>query len=185
MQVRPYNPSDKEALRAICRETARQEFKKFPRLMRARPVIYNDYFTEQEPEHVFVLADDADMPVGYILCAADYEKFTRLMNTEYRRRVREEAPYMTLVITFYLRRLKTLRETPAHLHIDILPAYQRQGWGTKLVLALCERLRAEGVPALSVFDIPKSAGSYPLCTRLGFRVSHRFAGGAVNLTKKL
>lgn len=185
MQIRPYRTSDKEALRAICRETARPGFQKHPRLMRALPVIYNDYFTEQEPEHVFVLADDADVPVGYILCAADYAKFTRLMNTEYRRRVRAEAPYMTLVTTFYLRRLKTLRETPAHLHIDILPPYQRQGWGTKLVLALCESLRAEGVTALSVFDIPRSAGSYPLCTRLGFRVSHHFPGGTVNLTKRL
>lgn len=33
---------------------------------------------------------------------------------------------------------------PAHFHIDILPEYQRQGWGRKLIEKMCEALRDAG-----------------------------------------
>lgn len=36
-------------------------------------------------------------------------------------------------------------EYPAHFHIDILPEYQRQGWGRKLIERVFEAFRAEGV----------------------------------------
>ena len=40
---------------------------------------------------------------------------------------------------------KFKKEYPAHLHIDLLPAYQRQGWGGKLINALFEHLKSKNV----------------------------------------
>lgn len=38
-----------------------------------------------------------------------------------------------------------VEEYPAHLHIDILPAFQSKGWGAKMVERLEEELRGRGV----------------------------------------
>ena len=37
---------------------------------------------------------------------------------------------------------------PAHLHIDLLPEYQRQGLGSRLVDTLADHLRKKGVPGV-------------------------------------
>jgi len=39
---------------------------------------------------------------------------------------------------------KLVQEYPAHLHIDILPECQRQGWGRKLMDVLVEELKGRG-----------------------------------------
>ncbi|KAI0045319.1 acyl-CoA N-acyltransferase [Auriscalpium vulgare] len=38
--------------------------------------------------------------------------------------------------------------SPAHMHIDLLPEVQRQGWGRRLVDAAVQHLRTEGVDGL-------------------------------------
>ena len=38
-----------------------------------------------------------------------------------------------------------VEEYPAHLHIDILPAFQSRGWGGKMIERLEEELRGRGV----------------------------------------
>lgn len=85
MTIRPYRPADRDRLRQICRETAAKPFQRTGRTLEAVTLIYNDYFTAYEPDHIFVLADESDRAVGYILCAADYRGFVHRYRTTYLR----------------------------------------------------------------------------------------------------
>lgn len=87
MTIRPYRPADRDRLRQICRETAAKPFQRTGRTLEAVTLIYNDYFTAYEPDHIFVLADESDRAVGYILCATDYRGFVHRYRTTYLRRV--------------------------------------------------------------------------------------------------
>ena len=54
--------------------------------------------------------------------------------------------------------------------LDVLPAYGRQGIGTRLIHALCEGARARGIAAVTLCtfrDVPWNA---PFYERLGFRI---------------
>ena len=83
MTIRPYRLADRDRLRQICRETAAKTFQRTGRTLEAVTLIYNDYFTAYEPDHIFVLADESDRAVGYILCAADYRGFVHRYRTTY------------------------------------------------------------------------------------------------------
>jgi ribosomal protein S18 acetylase RimI-like enzyme len=59
--------------------------------------------------------------------------------------------------------------SPAHLHIDILPEYQRQGWGRKLIGRAIKYLREEkGLDRLWLGMDPRNANAKKFYTRLGF-----------------
>ena len=128
MTIRPYRPADRDRLRQICRETAAKPFQRTGRTLEAVTLIYNDYFTAYEPDHIFVLADESDRAVGYILCAADYRGFVHRYRTTYLRRVLRTAPDQTAGLLGYLWCLGKIKNRPVHFHLDILPPYQRQGW---------------------------------------------------------
>ena len=64
MTIRPYRPEDRDRLRQICRETAAKPFQRTGRTLEAVTLIYNDYFTAYEPDHIFVLVDESDRAVG-------------------------------------------------------------------------------------------------------------------------
>jgi ribosomal protein S18 acetylase RimI-like enzyme len=57
---------------------------------------------------------------------------------------------------------------PAHLHIDLLPRAQRQGWGRRLIAALRETLVARGVPGVHLQYDAANAGAGAFYERLGF-----------------
>ncbi len=185
MNIRKYVDADKSELRYICKETAFESYKKDPKKLETVPIMFNDYFTEQEPDNIFVLADDNDKAVGYIICSSDYEKFKRLMKTEYKARVKNIRPQESVFINVFMSFLGQIKERPVHFHIDILPEYQRQGWGTKLIDALCEHLKSNGIDHLSVCSVdPKSPG-YKMYTKYGFKEYKKHLGGSASLTKDL
>ena len=102
MTIRPYRPADRDRLRQICRETAAKPFQRTGRTLEAVTLIYNDYFTAYEPDHIFVLADESDQAVGYILCATDYRGFAHRYRTTYLRRVLRTAPDQAAGLLGYL-----------------------------------------------------------------------------------
>ena len=53
--------------------------------------------------------------------------------------------------------------------MDILPEYQRKGWGTKLIDELCIRLKSKGINTLSVCCVSRSSAGYKMYTKYGFR----------------
>ena len=166
--VRKYSPRDKEDMRFICRVTADKIFKQSDKTRTAVTTVYNDYFTEQEPEHIFVVADENDRAVGYIVCCADFDKFENCMKKIYIPKLVKFCPFLTPVGFYSIHAAKQTAPTP-HLHMDILPQYQRRGWGTKLMNALREQLKSEGYPLLSVCGAAAGSPGYKMYTKYGFR----------------
>ena len=145
--IRPYQPKDKENVRMVCMHTGPMEA-----LQKEGPVrttllaTYCDYYVEREPENCFVITDDEDNAVGYIFCAQDYRPYREIFLRDYAPRTKGFPPHQrveclgaAILPKFFY------KEYPAHLHIDILPEYQRMGLGTQLMDTLTARLRAMGV----------------------------------------
>ena len=144
MNIRPYEVRDREDIRRVCRETCSDEY-----LLSHDNVLctkYADYYTDEEAAHIFVLADDADRAQGYILCCTDASRFVKKWRGEYLKRIRESKLYVLMTLhTMWEVSMMARKGYKAHLHIDISPAFQRAGGGHRLVAALIEHLKAEGV----------------------------------------
>ena len=145
MMIRPYEPKDHDAVEFVCLNSEGpcdlNETGQFYIL-----TTYCDYFIEKEPQNCFVAVNDADEAVGYIICAENYDRFLPVFLAEYVSRFspddlyrRRSAEDSTLL------QKKHKSEYPAHLHIDLLPEYQRQGLGSRLVDTLADHLRKKGV----------------------------------------
>lgn len=147
MLIRPYNEKDKENIRHVCIVTAGcthkpEDEKKF--ILK----LYCDYYIEKEPENCFVLADDNDNAVGYIMCSENFGA--------YRKNFR---PYLKDIseISFFkyiyalgeiIAHLPASGKCSAHMHIDILPDYQSKGYGSELLSTLRNHLKAKNVNGL-------------------------------------
>ncbi|KAJ3559188.1 hypothetical protein NM688_g502 [Phlebia brevispora] len=60
--------------------------------------------------------------------------------------------------------------SPAHMHIDILQEYQRQGWGRKLISEVVRHLRDEkGLDSLWLGMDPRNGNAKKFYQRLGFK----------------
>lgn len=185
MKIRKYQPNDKQYLREICKKTAGDFFTKNKSRLEGCAIIYNDYFTEQEPENIFVLADEANIPKGYIICAENYDKFKHLMMTEYFKKIFKVSFVLATALFGYLIRLSELKGKEVHLHIDILPEYQGQGYGTLLINTLCKKLKEDGILFVSVCSISKKSIGYKFYKKLGFYEIHNHLGNMISLTKKI
>ena len=173
--VRKYQEKDKERLRYICRETAGDDFKKNKNTLNAVPVIYSDYFTEIEPENIFVAADADDNAVGYILCSTDREKFRRIMMKKYMKKaVSVGRGILPCCIGYSMAWLMSGKEQSCHLHIDILPEYQHGGLGSKLIDTLRDHLKEKGFAELYVNTIDVNAPAYGFYMKYGFHRTRRF-----------
>ncbi len=185
MKLRKYLPQDKPFLRRICKETAWESYKTDENKLETVPVIFNDYFTEEEPENIFVLCNDENIPVGYIICSADSEKFARCMRGTYRPRVAALCPAVLAFFDGFMRQYDAIRDRPIHFHIDILPPYQRQGWGRKMIGALSAHLTSRGHRFLSVCGVSRRSAGYRVYAKLGFEEIADYGGDVVSLTKDL
>ena len=58
--------------------------------------------------------------------------------------------------------------SPAHMHINILPEYQRQGWGRKLIGQAVKHLKENGLNGLWLGLHPKNTNARKFYSRVGF-----------------
>lgn len=149
MQIRHYRKSDRDYLRKICVETSSPAFQATEKTREAVCVLFNDYYTDHEPESIFVAVDDDDIPFGYILCNKDSHRMNKLMHEEYMPKLtgfkQEEISWYE---GYLLGNLRYIKKYPAHLHIDILEGHQRQGVGHQLVDALVAHLKEKKIKGL-------------------------------------
>lgn len=107
---------------------------------------YCDYYIEKESENCFVLDDDNGNAVGYVICAENYDRYKKVFDEEYlplNKHLGERKYNWAKNSTVLQDKYKA--EYPAHLHIDLLPEYQRKGFGGKLINALFEHLKSKGI----------------------------------------
>lgn len=180
-KIREYRHTDKENLRNICKETAWDSYKSDPNKLEIVPILYNDYFTEQEPEYVFVIADKDDVAKGYIICTADYDKFVRLMYTDYLDRLNKYAPEEKAHLDGFMTSLEKIKDKPVHFHMDMLPECQHMGFGTQLIYTLCNKLMRDGYTSLSACCVFVGSASYNLTTKLGFEKIYDYGNNVVSL----
>jgi ribosomal protein S18 acetylase RimI-like enzyme len=57
---------------------------------------------------------------------------------------------------------------PAHLHIDLLPRLQGQGWGRRLIEGFADALAERGVPGMHLRVDPRNTAAIAFYDRLGF-----------------
>lgn len=183
MFIRPYRSDDRDAVHDICIRTA--DAGRDASGSYADPDILLHIFahpyTALEPELAFVLDHDG-RAVGYVLGTADTATFVRRFRTEWLPRVADRYPAPAgapgtpdevmahLLHTPERMVLPELADYPAHLHIDLLPAYQRAGWGRKLIDTLVAALRRAGVPGLHLGMLTENRPARAFYDRLGFHV---------------
>lgn len=183
MKVRAYREEDRPELERVCLETCEDPS------LRARTELlylkYLDYFVAEEPEHVFVLADETDRAQGYILCCARSGHFREKWNRDYFPKLKPYGRWERLLQrhTLLETRLMAALRYPAHMHIDISPAFQRGGGGRALLGALCEKLRDEGVEGLYLGCGESNAAGNAFYRKNGFRLHHRYGGRNVYVLK--
>lgn len=184
MKIRKFEPKDIPNLRTICHETATA--KNYVDNKELVCTLYCDYYYEQEPQNILVVADDADEAQGYILCALDYkvffENFHKLYIPKVKKLSRTEALIHQIEPLFYK---NIARDYPAHLHIDLLPVCQGQGLGTKLINTLCDNLKNMGVKGISLSVGSGNVGAIKFYEKLGFEKLKSIFGKAYVYGKKL
>lgn len=146
--IRPYRESDKADVQKICLLNAGCIDSPFEK-QRYILIMYCNYYIEQEPENCFVVTDENDSAVGYIICSEDYDKYSETFNEVYIPQVkclgsRQYIDARLDMLSHYLFK----KDYPAHLHIDINPEYQRIGAGSRLMNTLIEHLREKDVDGL-------------------------------------
>lgn len=183
MNIRPYKETDKRKVQEICLRTASDDFP-FTTI-EERPFrdyllsTYCDYYIECEPENCFVLTDENDEAVGYILCAKEQKKYRKVFLKEYQPRV------------FCDRKAKieswgeawvheiVARKYPAHLHIDILKGYRGGGNGTCMIATLLDHLKAQGVKGIHLVVGEDNPNAIRFYTRCGFKTLAKFSVGRI------
>ncbi|MEE1819999.1 GNAT family N-acetyltransferase [Streptomyces sp. SP18ES09] len=182
--IRPYRPSDRAALGDICVRTAHagtdaSPLYPDPELL---PTIFAYPYVELEPGFAFVLDDGSGKAVGYVLGAPDTAAFAERFRTAWLPGVTERFPApvgpartpadeMTALLHTPERMVRDeLTGFPAHLHIDLLPAWQGRGHGRALMSALLEALLRHGVPAVHLCMSRANTPARAFYDRLGFRL---------------
>ena len=178
--IRPSAPGDFHAVSDICVRTG-ELGPDAPGLYESDellPDIYARPYLLLEPELAFVLEREQRVG-GYILGVADTARFVRRYREEWlpvlrRKYVHVDPPRTRDERTrhqgFVPERMliPELEQYPAHLHIDLLPEHQRQGFGRRLVQRLLQALAERGVPGLHLSMAAGNTAARAFYARVGF-----------------
>lgn len=180
-RIRPFRNGDESALAEICLRTADAGTDGTGIL--DDDDLWADLFVlpyvARHPEHAFVVEDESGSARGYAVATPDTVAFEEWFRDQWwpRRGARwprpeqEDSRQDGLLLYAYGRGDQDERyaaEYPAHLHIDLLPELQGQGWGRRLIGAVVDSLRDRGVSALHLVASAENTGALAFYERLGF-----------------
>ncbi|WP_221327546.1 GNAT family N-acetyltransferase [Actinoplanes sp. L3-i22] len=151
-EIRPYRPADLAAVYDICVRTA--DLGGDARGRYSTDELMGDLFAgpyvHLEPDMAFVV-DDGGAAVGYVVGTADTATFVKRYRDEWIPLIGEKYPVPPppprtpeqdmVALHFHPERMivAELADHPAHLHIDLLPPYQRRGFGRQLIDAFVRK----------------------------------------------
>ncbi|MFF9035676.1 GNAT family N-acetyltransferase [Streptomyces sp. NPDC014892] len=181
-EVRPYRPEDLDALHDICVRTAHNGGDSRPHYADPDvfPATFATPYARLEPELTFVLDDGHGRAVGYILGTADTPAFVEAFRGQWLPLVSERfpppvgpttTPDAEIVRLLHHPERMVLPELlpyPAHLHIDLLPAWQGRGHGRALMRTFLHALRTRGIPAVHLSMVTSNTPARAFYDRLGF-----------------
>ncbi len=180
--IRPYRPGDHDAVYEICVRTgaASKDARGLYGTDDLIPDIYAGPYLVIEPELAFVL-DNGERAVGYIIGAADTERFVRAYRDIWipamRARYRQPAPEPETAQDHQLANLfnpdrmlrPELAPHPAHLHINLLPDYQGKGFGRDLMTEFMAAAATQGAPSAHLQVYTANTGARAFYARLGWQ----------------
>jgi ribosomal protein S18 acetylase RimI-like enzyme len=178
--LRPARADDLEAVHDICVETATQTELDDLDLI---GYVFVDPYLALVPDLCFVIADDEGV-AGYTVGALDTVDFYRRWRAEWTPRFADRYPkpaqetdrQSSLVLSLHNPERflpATLDGYPSHLHINLDARARRQGWGTKLLAALFDQLRAGGSPGVHLATSTSNTRAIAFYHTLGFEVLER------------
>lgn len=138
---------------------------------KAMQQVFLDYYVEKEVAHCLVV-DDGGRAIGYILCAPSEEKWEAFFE--------EHAGQPEFAVTNMIYQgskeplVRYREQYPAHLHINILPEYQRLGLGTELVDALKVHLKELGISGLMLCVANDNEKGIDFYRKYGFTELEKF-----------
>ncbi|MFD7877043.1 GNAT family N-acetyltransferase [Streptomyces sp. NPDC059766] len=180
--IRSYRASDDDGVADVCARTAdlggdSRHIYPDERLM---ATLFATPYCHLEPGLAFVLDDGRGGVGGYVVGTADTERFALDFRDRWIPRVAGRYPPLagpattpTEEMIGLLHRpermvLSELKEYPAHLHIDLLPEFQRRGYGRRLMHTLFDALHGGGVPAVHLGMVTANTDARAFYDRLGF-----------------
>lgn len=190
--LRPYHPTDLAAIYRICLLTgaAGGDATALYRNPDLLPHLYAGPYPVADPGLTFVVADEAGV-VGYVVGTADTAAFDAWLDAHWWPTLRNQYPrqqdpedgtedhvLVARIHDWTHTPDELLDRYPAHMHIDLLPRAQGQGWGRRLVGALGGALRERGVDGLHLGVDARNTSAIAFYDRVGFRRARTHDWGA-------
>ncbi|KAF8747395.1 FR47-like protein, partial [Rhizoctonia solani] len=183
--VRPVTPADRPVLSRICLLTgdAGQSAEGEYHYSELLGLVYAEPYAVVEPHFGFVLVDDVSGDVvGYVIGTTDTRAFERNIENDWYKGLRgkyTKDPYpqgstssdkhmINLIHNPDTAPDEIIAVSQAHIHIDLLPAAQGQGWGTKLIGKAVEYLKSQGNDSLFVGIDSRNARARSFYLAIGF-----------------
>ena len=181
MTIRPYQKRDFRYVQDICMATSQLCDEDTPINRAYLCTLYCDYYLDNQSEFCFVAVDDDDIPVGYVLCAADCSDYLEKMDELYLPLVRKvnSGEYFKFNAMHKISQRYIRQGYTAHLHIDILEEYQSQGLGTMLVEEVCNKLRECNVEGVHLICGMKNTVARAFYEKRGFDDIDYISGAVV------
>ncbi|KAJ8523489.1 hypothetical protein ONZ45_g129 [Pleurotus djamor] len=192
--IRRANEKDEAALSRICLLTANagdsseelHSYGELPGLVYAIP------YVKLPTTFGFVMeVEETKEVVGYVLSSTDTRTFEReasatwwpavqakfplpkddeARDTGYDKELKDaDKTYIDRIWNFPAAPDANIAFSPAHLHIDILDAYQKQGWGRKLIAEAVKHLSEQGIDGVWVGLDPRNENAKAFYRKLGFK----------------
>lgn len=184
--VRKARQSDLKNVEYICRMTAGELARTNDTVGEATTKAFSTYYIRECLDTCFVLADEKDCAVGYVLCEPDYKRFRKVFRKkdvpEIRRiykKLGNVARFLPLPYTLWGRKY------PAHLHIDILDEYQNKGYGSILIKSLLNELEGRKIKGIMLTANSDNYGAIRFYKRLGFHTVINVKSTGIIMAKNL
>jgi len=188
--IRRAVPSDLPYLYDICLKTGDSGNDATP--LYTDPCLLGQYYVAPYvifPGGLSWIVEHEFRPQGFIVAAPDSRAYRQWMEDEWLRNLRLQFPLpaafeklptekdrhiLEMIHRTHMpiddNALSFLDEYPAHLHINLLPCLQRQGYGQKLMNNLFAELSRQGVPGLQLGVGKKRLGANAFYRKVGFSV---------------
>ena len=178
MTIRKFQPKDFEGTKYVCLNDMLGK-PNYEKVIEYVEVMFCRYYLEREPENCFVAVDENENVIGYTYGAADYDNYQNNFG-DYIRAVAdiENRKFLNDALTEMYDHAIYKDEFPAHLHIDILPAYQSKGIGSRLIKAFCDNLKEQGVKGVMLIVGTENEGARRFYERNGFTLLQDMPTGA-------
>ncbi len=181
MRLRPYAPRDLPHVFDICLRTG-DAGRDASALFNDRWLLGRFYaapYVMLEPESCLIL-EDRGQPCGYVLGTMDTARFVRWFNVDWHPGLKALAEAagaprsgaeadLLRTVQRPLTVPSWAREYPAHLHIDLMPVAQGQGWGRRMMRAWMASAAHRGATGVHLGVARANQRAVEFYRRLGLR----------------